>query len=165
LDLQLIAVSYRHVHFYSLNCGRKNGHGKRNLKLFIPTRRCRFSSDFLAFFAERLAASALTPFKPPSLPSATAAGFLAGAGDRTGAAYPVDCWTVLKVVSFKSQTERLGMAKPCAVFRKIQVQRGILDFKLYNYRFPATPAPAAPRRSCQRSRNRIYPAELARGAK
>jgi hypothetical protein len=43
----------------------------------------------LRFFAERLAALALPPFKPPSLPNATAAGFLAGAGD--GAACPVDC--------------------------------------------------------------------------
>jgi hypothetical protein len=54
---------------------------------------------------EREAALALPPFNPPSLPNATAAGFLAG----VVAICPVDCWTMLKAVSFKSLLERLGM--------------------------------------------------------
>ena len=73
----------------------------------------------LRFFAERLAALALPPFKPPSLPSATAAGFLVGAGD--GAACPVDCCMILKAVWFKSVLERLGMAQLCVPTGKIQL--------------------------------------------
>jgi len=47
----------------------------------------------LRFLGVRLAALALPPFNPPSLPSATAAGFFSGTG-----ACPVDCWTMLKAV-------------------------------------------------------------------
>jgi hypothetical protein len=58
---------------------------------------------------ESFAARALPPFNPPSLPRATAAGFLAGAG--VGAACPVDCCMILNAVSFMSLLERLGMAQ------------------------------------------------------
>jgi hypothetical protein len=88
----------------------------------------------LRFLAVSDSALALPPFKPPSLPRATAAGFLADAGGGTGALCPVDCWTILKAVSFKSLLERLGMAQLCADSGKIQVQSEICDFKLYHYR-------------------------------
>ena len=39
-----------------------------------------FCAISLRLVAERLSALALPPFSPPSLPRATAAGFLAGAG-------------------------------------------------------------------------------------
>jgi hypothetical protein len=53
-----------------------------------------FFAISLRFLADRLAALAFPPFKPPSLPRATAAGFFSG----VGAACPVDCWTMLKAV-------------------------------------------------------------------
>lgn len=70
-----------------------------------------FLAISLRFLAERLAARALPPFNPPSLPNATAAGFLAGMGGDTGMVCPVDCWTMLKAVSFKSLLERLCMGQ------------------------------------------------------
>jgi len=60
-----------------------------------------FQRDFAALraisfrrFADKLAALALPPFKPPNLPSVTAAGFLAGVGGVGGdasAGWPMDC--------------------------------------------------------------------------
>jgi hypothetical protein len=95
----------------------------------------RVNAAFLAisrrFSSESFLALALPPFKPPSLPSATAAGFLAGAGD--GAACPVDCCMILKAVWFKSVLERLGMAQHCADSGKIQAQSEISDFKTSHY--------------------------------
>jgi hypothetical protein len=92
-----------------------------------------FLAICLRFLAVRASARAFPPFNPPSLPSATAAGFLVGTGG-TGAACPVECWTMLKAVSFMSLLERLGMTQPCADSGKIQVQSAIYDFKLYHYR-------------------------------
>jgi hypothetical protein len=68
-----------------------------------------FLAISLRFLAVKAIARAFPPFNPPSLPSATAAGFLAGGGGDAGAICPVDFWTMLKAVSFRSLLERLGM--------------------------------------------------------
>jgi hypothetical protein len=89
-----------------------------------------FLAISLRFLAESDSALAFPPFNPPSLPNATAAGFFAG----TGVACPVDCWTILKAVWFKSVLERLGMAQLCADSGKIQVKSDFVTGKLYHYR-------------------------------
>ena len=48
------------------------------------------------FCFESINARAFPPFNPPSLPNATAAGFLTGFDP--GAACPVACWTIEKAV-------------------------------------------------------------------
>src|SRR5580658_4685983 len=91
----------------------------------------RILAAFLAiatlFCLFRLLALATPPLSPPSLPSATAAGFFAEA-------VPVDCWTMLNAVSFKSDLlERLGMKQHPLSSCRIQVQSEISGFKLYHY--------------------------------
>lgn len=82
--------------------------------------------------ADKLFALALPPFNPPSLPNATAAGFFSGAAE-TGVC-PMDCWTMLKAVSFRSLLERLGMANHCPCRGNIQAKSQISGSKLYHYR-------------------------------
>jgi hypothetical protein len=65
-----------------------------------------------------LAALALPPFNPPSLPSATAAGFFAGFGG--GAIWPVAVGMTVKAASLISLLECLGMAQQCADSGRMQ---------------------------------------------
>jgi hypothetical protein len=51
-----------------------------------------------------------------------------------GPACPVDCWTILYAVWFKSVLERLGITQHCAQTGKIQAQSDISRFKTYHYR-------------------------------
>jgi hypothetical protein len=91
----------------------------------------------LRFLAERAFARAFPPFNPPNLPNATAAGFLAGLTGSGGVACPVDCWTILKAVSFKSLLERLGISHHRLKPQSAQAQNPISRFKTYHYHRPA----------------------------
>jgi hypothetical protein len=64
------------------------------------------------------AALAFPPFNPPSLPNATAAGFLAGFAPP----WLVACGTTANAVSFMSLLERLGMTHRRAGQSSIQAE-------------------------------------------
>jgi len=87
---------------------------------FAICERCDFDKD---------SALALPPLRPPSRPSATAAGFLSGLiGLRAtcpiawtdGNDCPVERATILAAIWFMSVLERLGMVQLCAKPGKIQ---------------------------------------------
>src|SRR2546423_15196113 len=73
------------------------------------------SAAFLAIFDrscfDRAFALALPPFRPPSRPSATAAGFFFFFGSVL--VWPVVCETMEAASWFKSLLERLGMHRTC----------------------------------------------------
>jgi hypothetical protein len=73
------------------------------------------------FIGESFAALATPPFKPPSLPSTTAAGFFSALGS-TACTLPVACCTTEKAVSFISLLDRLGMAQLCAYLGRTQAE-------------------------------------------
>lgn len=66
-------------------------------------------SDFLS--GDKLDALAIPPFKPPSLPNATAAGFFSGFSTDTGATCPVTFCMIEKAFSLMSffLLERIGI--------------------------------------------------------
>jgi len=75
----------------------------------------RFLAAFFAIAfrlaAESLAALAFPPFAPPSLPSATAAGFLPTFGSSSG--FPSVCSPMAFTAKSWSLLERLGMIRSC----------------------------------------------------
>lgn len=104
--------------------------------LFAISERC---------LAERFSALAFPPFNPPSLPKATAAGFLNdwdGDGSASSTHCPVsavDCATIDEAIWFKSPTlrllERLGMAQDCPCRGRMPEKSEKSNGKLYHYRF------------------------------
>ena len=101
--------------------------------------RQRFLAAFLAISdrraAESFAARARPPLSPPSLPSATAAGFFSGSVGEVGR-LPVTAFTTENAVVFRSglELERLGMPYAATGTEAALVDFHFPGFKLTHYR-------------------------------
>ncbi len=79
------------------------------LVIFVQRAFAAFLAISLRFLAESLSALALPPFKPPSLPRVTAAGFFPSVGS------PVAWATICAASTFGSVLDRFGIPSSCQI--------------------------------------------------